>query len=242
MPSILLVNPIKGHKRKTKMAHKSLRGRRRNAKGQLMPETRHKSVRRRRRNPLVMDLGGHKGLRKHKAKRNPIRHARRRPLRRYARRNPIGRALSGQGFWGQAMTGMIAIPVAAIAADLVYGYIPIPSSMTSGLMKPIGKLAIAMLVAVGAKHFLPRGVAVMVAAGAVGGVLYDSSKSYMQTAFPTLPLSGLAAMAFSDMNPGMGLPAPAANPSYLGADPSYLGDEAMGAYMDNSMAGYLTNE
>ena len=137
------------------------------------------------------------------------------------------------------MTGMIAIPVAAIAADLVYGYIPIPSSMTSGLMKPIGKLAIAMLVAVGAKHFLPRGVAVMVAAGAVGGVLYDSSKSYMQTAFPTLPLSGMDAMAFSDMNPGMGLPAPAASdPHYLGEDPSYLG-----AYMEEpSMNGYLTNE
>jgi len=236
MPSILLVNPIKGHKRITKMAKsKSLRGRRRDAKGRLLPMAgkthRH---RRARRNPLVMDLGGHKGLRKYKAKRNPIRH-------RYARRrNPIGRALSGGGFWGQAMTGMIAIPAAALATDLLYGYIPLPSSMTTGLMKPMGKLAIGALIALAAKKFAPRGVAVMIAAGAMGGVIYDASKSYMMSAFPTLPLSGPGDMAFSDMQPPlMHLPAPAASdPHYLGEDPSYLG-----AYMDEpSMAGYLTNE
>lgn len=239
MPSIFLVNPIRGRKAKRgkNMAKKSLRGRRRNAKGQLLPMGRSAPKRpRARRNPLVMDHGGSRGLSKIKTKRNPVRGHRRSVMpRRRARRNPIERALGGSGFWGSVMTGALVFPVAALLGDMAYGYMPLPSSMQTGLMRPVGKLAVAALLGLGAKYALPRNLAVFAAAGLIGGVVYDSAKSYMIKSFPTLPLSGVDGLSFAES-------AGAADPSYLGyAAPEYMGD--VGTYMDHAgMHEYLNNE
>ncbi|MHB1430286.1 MAG: hypothetical protein ACYCVW_16505 [Rhodocyclaceae bacterium] len=191
---------------------------------------------------MVDDRGGRIGLVRLKKRRNPIarRHRRHHAVyrrRHHARRNPIGRRMSGGGFWSDVLTGTIAFPVAALATDVVYGYMPIPTSMQTGIMRPIGKLAIAALLGLGAKFALPRRMAVMAAAGAMGGVIYDSAKSYLTTNFPTLPLSGMGAMSFAEVPYQPALPA-SAEPSYLGnaSEPDYLG-----AYLEGT-GSYLTNE
>lgn len=228
MPSVFIVNPIKDRRGTRAMATRK----RRTAKTRRVA----------RRNPLVDDRGARKGLAAlpKRRRRNPIsRHRRRHHARRF--RNPIGgRTRAAGGFWGPVLTGSIAFPVAALVTDVAYGYMPIPSSMQTGIMRPIGKLAVAAAIGLAAKYTMPRGVAVMAAAGAIGGVIYDSAKTYMASAFPTLPLSGMGdGMSFSEVPP---LALPAATPNYLGAGttPDYLG-----AYLDGVGEGvgdYLTNE
>lgn len=139
--------------------------------------------------------------------------------RRHHRRNPKGQMLSV--LKGALLPAMI-FPTAAIAGDVLYGVLPLPASMRTGMMKPVGKLGVAALLGAAAAFMLPQRIATLVAGGLIGGVVYDMGKSYLQTSFPSLPLAGVYDYPGLEYeNAGrMG----GASPSFLGGEaPSFLG-------------------
>lgn len=135
--------------------------------------------------------------------------------RRRVRRNPDGKIM--RAFKG-ALTPILVFPTAALAADLVYGFIPKPASMQTGMMVPVGKLGVASILGAVAAMMLPAKTAQYAVAGMVGGVLYDATKGYLQTAMPTLPLHGLSgpSLTYEHADNGSMLQAPVASNDFLG--------------------------
>ena len=121
----------------------------------------------------------------------------------FPRRPPrrAGRATTFKGF----MTGTL-VPSAigaggALGLDLVMGYVPLPAMLTTGMLRPVTRLAGAALIGWVASMVASRQTAANVTAGAVTVVLYDTFKGWLKTAAPTLPLSGMGSIGW--VNPGM---------------------------------------
>ena len=189
---------------------------------------------------IVIDMGGRKGLvkakkgvytvnpkRKHVTKKRKSAAAGRSTRRvtttkrKHHRRNPKGQLMS---VLKGAMLPAMIFPTAAIAGDVLYGVLPLPASMRTGMMKPVGQLGIAALLGALGSFVLPARYATLVAGGLIGGVMYDMGKGFLQTQFPALPLSGGA----YDY-PGLEYEGVGAAPSFLGnTAPSFLGDGSMG--------------
>lgn len=155
------------------------------------------------------------------------------------RRNPKGQLFDV--LKGGMLPAMI-FPAAALAGDVLYGVIPLPATMRTGFMKPVGKLGVAAILGAVSSFVLPANIAKLVVGGLVGGVVYDMGKSYLQTTFPTLPLAGaynypeLEFETMGDFGDGA--------PSFLGANaPSFLGDGAafgpMGERVQDSVSAYV---
>jgi hypothetical protein len=125
----------------------------------------------RRRNPLVMDLGGRKGLRRYR--RNPVRAGRR-----------------------DFVAGTL-MPVAigaggALATDVALGFVPLPAALQSPMLRPLVKAGAALAIGFVAGMLTDRSTGAKVAAGALTVVAYDSLRGLLQRVAPQVPLAGLA--------------------------------------------------
>lgn len=112
-----------------------------------------------------------------------------------------GRATTFKGF----MTGTL-VPSAigaggALGLDLVMGFVPLPAVLSTGMLRPVTRLAGAALIGWVASMVASRQTAANVTAGAVTVVLYDTFKGFLKTAVPTLPLSDYPNIGW--VNPGM---------------------------------------
>jgi hypothetical protein len=104
-------------------------------------------------------------------------------VRRRIRRNP---ALRGGGLMNDLMQAGIGA-AGAIGTDMIYGMLPLPVTMKTGLMQPIGRAAVALAIGTMGRRFLGRAAGQM-AAGALTVIAYDVFKGFMG---PATPLKGL---------------------------------------------------
>lgn len=158
MAELMLVNPRKLRRRKTRM-----RSVRRYRRIQRAPR---KSIRLRR-------FSGYIG--------NP---RRRRRFR--IRRNPIG--FSIQSFTKDTLIPSAVGAAGALGLDVIMGFLPLPDAVKSGPMRPIVRIAGAIGIGMLAGMVTSRRTAEQVTAGAVTVVLYDLIKGFVQTQFPALRL------------------------------------------------------
>lgn len=210
---------------------------------------------------IVIDMGGRQGL--VKAKKgvynvNPKRNAKGKFVKKTSTRKADAKHVSTRkkhhrrnpkGQFMLAMKGAILpaaiFPASALAGDLIYGVMPLPASMRTGFMKPVGKLGVAAILGSAAAFFLPARYASLIAGGLVGGVVYDLGKQYLQTTFPTLPLAGAYDYPEVEYEQMHGLNEA---PAFLGnAAPNFLGDAQFGPGMGeftrrDSVSAYVDNE
>lgn len=242
MPAVFMVNPkrkkngqfVKGSRR-AKPASKARHVTKKRAAPRAAAAK--KTTRR-----VVIDMGGRTGLvkakkgvytvnpkRKHVAKRRKstaarsAKHTTTKRRRHHLRnpKSPLMAVLKG------AMLPAMIFPSAAIAGDVLYSVLPLPASMRTGMMKPVGQLGVAALLGALGSFVLPARYATLVAGGLIGGVMYDMGKGFLQTQFPALPLSGGAYDYPGLEYEGVG----AAAPGFLGNNaPGFLGDGSIGEY------------
>lgn len=112
--------------------------------------------RRRRRNPLVMDLGGHKGLRRYRTRKNPI----------------------GSGISNTLICSAYGA-VGALALDAIFGFLPLPASI-AGAGTPInyaakgaGALALGYL----AEKVVGSRIAKDMADGALTVIMHEAGRA-----------------------------------------------------------------
>lgn len=177
MPELMLLNPSK---RPSK--------RRRASPAQLRALAKARKARAVRSNPAPR-----------KRRKSPMRALATGVRRRRVRRNPIG--LGGGGMMGQ-LIGAMQGAAGALAVDAVLTYVPLPSMMTTGVMRNVTKAGLAIGIGLVGKKFLGRTAAKM-AEGAMTVAAYSAAKDMLSGAGMTL---GYMAPAMS-YAPSM-LPAP----------------------------------
>jgi hypothetical protein len=196
MAELMLINPRK--RRRRVKARKSNPKRRRRVTASR--------VKRRRRNPVM-----------------PLANVRRR--RRYStvsrkrRRNPIGGRFSLRGFTNNTLMPSAIGAAGALGLDVLMGLLPLPAAIKTGPMRPLTRIAGAVGIGMLAGMITNRRLGEQVAAGAVTVVMYDTLKSFVRQAVPTLPMAGL-----SEDYPSM---------EYV--SPAMMTDESLSAYVDGDM-------
>jgi hypothetical protein len=89
--------------------------------------------------------------------------------------------------------------IGALALDLAWGYLPIPSALQTGMLAPLARLAGAVSIGIAAGMIAGKKFGREVTAGATVVTVYDLVKGWLKTNYPSLPLS----MYLSRYNPGM---------------------------------------
>jgi hypothetical protein len=177
------------------------------------------------------------GHHKHKAKHhrrasNPSHH------RHHRRRNPIVADVMSRNFWmGDVMPATLGAG-AAIGADLLIGYLPLPTMLQSGFARQLTRLAGVVGLGSLAAMAISKRTAMALTAGGVAVVLYDIIKGQLVSNFPTLPLQPVATVVLPTTQAGppasaagtAGWISPAPTLGYEGeSDYNY---EGMGSYVD----------
>lgn len=182
MSQLMLINPRRKRRSAKKTRARSHKRRSRVVALRANPRRKHRRAARRVSRRSVMRMH-----------RNPV-------FKRRSRRSGGGR-VTFKGF----ATGTL-IPSAigaggALGLDLVMGYVPLPAMLTTGMLRPVTRLAGAALIGWIASMVSSRQTAANVTAGAVTVVLYDTFKGWLKTAAPNLPLAGYPNIGW--VNPGM---------------------------------------
>lgn len=193
MPNVLILNPLTREGTTMK----------RNRKGQFIKGHSSPSRRRHRRNPvkhraaashgrIVRDLGGTKGLAH--LPRGTYRVNRMHKRRRHLRRNPI--ALGGMmGLVRESVFPAIGGAGAGIVVDLTVNYLApnLPVAMQTPMAKNLVKLGVAAFgIPLLGSFFLTRRQVAMATTGALVVIAARMATGFLQTQFPTLPLSGVS--------------------------------------------------
>lgn len=210
----------------------------RNALGEFISTKRHHS-KRRRKNPesrAERSAAAKKGWERRKRRRNPETRAERSAAarkgwehrrdshhsrRRHYRRNPSGKI--GRAFEGALLPALL-FGGGALANDVAYGVVPLPTSMKTGFMAPVGKLITGGVLGLLAAFALKPDKARLAIGGILGGVLYETSKTYLASTFPSLSLSGLADYPPMTYESAAGV---------LSGSPMTEDHTLLGAYLDN---------
>ena len=124
---------------------------------------------------------------KRKTKRNPIMNLGGKRRRHY-RRNPVG------GIMGTLQSSVMPVAIGAggaLLTDLAIGYLPLPDTVKTGMMRPITRGGVAIGLGIIAGMLTSKATGAKVMAGALTVVVYSEVKAYLQTNMPKLPLSGV---------------------------------------------------
>lgn len=124
---------------------------------------------------------------KRKTKRNPIMNLGGKRRHSY-RRNPVG------GILGTLQSSVMPVAIGAggaLLTDLALGYLPLPESVKTGIMRPITKGGVAVALGIIAGMLTSKATGAKVMAGALTVVAYTEVKSFLQDQMPTLKLSGM---------------------------------------------------
>jgi hypothetical protein len=95
----------------------------------------------------------------------------------------------------------------ALAIDLMWGYLPIPSVLMTGTFAPLARIAAAVAVGYAVGMVSTKGFGEEAMAGAVTVTLYDLAKSYIQSSMPNVTLGAYV----GGIGRGLGYIAPAIN-------------------------------
>lgn len=156
--------------------------------------------------------------------------------RRY-RRNPARRA-------GRFSFADTIFPVAigaggALATDLAMGYLPLPVTLKTGMMRPVVKGGVAVGLGLLAGMLTKnKQLGAKVMAGALTVVAYSEVKTFLQTSMPALPLSGVGEYPMIEYaGSGMG----AVDEFGMPTDTSMAGlvDDDLGEVINDSMGAVL---
>mgnify|MGYP001566405584 CR=1 FL=1 len=131
----------------------------------------------------------------HTAKRKTKRKTKRNPImsfdgkrRRHYRRNQMG------GIMGTLQSSVMPVAIGAggaLLTDLAIGYLPLPDTVKTGIMRPITKGGVAIGLGIIAGMLTSKATGAKVMAGALTVVVYSELKAFLQTQMPKLPLSGV---------------------------------------------------
>jgi hypothetical protein len=177
----------------------------------------------------------HRRRRRH----NPVMfHSRRRHHR---HRNPI----SMGGITNMVIGGATGA-AGAIGADLLIGYLPLPTMLQSGMMRQVTRLGVVIGLGWAVGKFASRQIGEHVAVGGTTAVVYDMIKGFLVSQFPTLPLQPVATVVLPTTAPAAATPTGTAgwiSPAPTVAGIGYEGEgdynyEGMGAYVDG-MGAYV---
>lgn len=167
MQEILLANPRRRRRSRRKMSAK-----------QAMYFGGGKKRRRSRRRSVALSSGGRRSFRRSS-----------RRIRHHARRAySAGGAFSIRSItsdFGPAIMGAGG----ALVVDWIFGNIPLPATMTTGMMLPVTRLAAAIGVGALAGMALGRATGEKVAVGALVVTSYSIIKNFIQTNVPSLTLA-----------------------------------------------------
>jgi len=182
MAELMLINPHKRRKSKTKAVRKNPRKRRPMTalQRQYFGKSKHK------RNPSVAK----KTKKSRKYKRNPVHVPKHSSKRRKYRRNPsrgLGK-FSVQGFAKNTLMPSAIGAAGALGLDVLIGFLPLPPNLKTGPMRSVVRIAGAVALGIVAGMVVKKETAANIAAGAVTVTLYDVLKGAVQTAMPTLQL------------------------------------------------------
>jgi len=194
MPRLFVVNPSPRRGRAKRKAAPMARRRRRHTVARRTRQVAvfHTNPRRRRRRHSVRRYARNPA-RRHYA-RNPIRHRRRRTSVRRYRRNPsIRRAAGGAANFTKMLLPAIGIGAGAIGSEIVMGYLPLPATWKTGVMRHVtkGVVGVSLGLVLG-KVFRMRRLGNFFALGAVAIATHDAIKEYLSAHVPSIPgLSGM---------------------------------------------------
>ena len=176
MSELLLINP----RRKRKMH--------RNPSRRRTTKMRRNPIRRHRRRVTRLRANPKRHRRVSRMRHNPI-------IRRRKRGASRGGSMNMSGFLkGTLMPSAIGAG-GALGVDLLLGFAApmLPAMLTTPAIKPFVRLAAAIGLGLVAGKVGGRAMGEKVTAGAVTVIVYDTVKGFLQTAMPTLPLSGMDA-------------------------------------------------
>ena len=175
MSELLLINPrrkrragAKRRTRTTKMRRNPIRRHRRRVTRLRDSPKRHRRVSRMRHNPII---------------------------RRRKRGSSRGGSMNMGGFLKHTLMPSAIGAGGALGVDLLLGFAApmLPAMLTTPAIKPFVRLAAAIGLGLVAGKVGGRAMGEKVTAGAVTVIVYDTVKGFLQTAMPTLPLSGMDA-------------------------------------------------
>lgn len=190
MPQLFVVNPSarKGRsKRKSpQMARRRRTSTRRRATRQVAI-FRGNPIRRRRRRTTHRRFARNPSRRRHYA-RNPIRR-RRTTVRRY-RRNPSARRVGGAAVnFGKMLLPAAGIGLGAVGAEILMGYLPIPASFKTGVMRHVTKgvvgVTAGMLIG---KVLRQKRLGNYIALGSVVIAVHDAAKEFIAARMPAITM------------------------------------------------------
>jgi hypothetical protein len=116
--------------------------------------------------------------------------------------------------------------VGALGVDMLWGYLPIPDGLKTGVLAPVARLAAAVAVGYFAGMLGGKRFAQEVTVGAITVTAYDLFKGFLQTNVPGLTLSE------------MGYLSPAMTVDGLADYVDDMGD-GMGSYVETAMDGFV---
>jgi hypothetical protein len=170
MSEVLFINPR--HKRRT---HK------RKARSSMRKNPR-RAHRRSHESHATRVRAARKGWRHRKLHRNPRR----------ARRSRGG-TVGVKGFMGHTVIPAAVGATGAVALDVALGFLPIPDTFKTGMMKPVIGLLGALGMGMIAAMVVGRRQGAAVALGGATVVMYNTIKPIIQSAAPNVPMAGLGA-------------------------------------------------
>lgn len=136
--------------------------------------------------------------RRRRARKNPIVRIAKRSRRRSARRATFGRVrrfrrnpIGGSGIVRDLQSSLVPVAAGAggaLVADIALGFLPVPESLKTPMLRPVVRSAAAIGVGVIAGMFLGKDIGKKVMAGGLTVIAYDLAKGLVQQAAPTLQL------------------------------------------------------
>ena len=179
MAELMLINPRKRRRKKTKSVRKNPHKRRTMTALQrkYFGKRKRKSIKR---NPVVAKKS-HKRRRRYAVSSKKSRRYRRNPAR------GIGK-FNVQSFTKNTLMPSAIGAAGALGLDVVMGFLPLPPALKTGPMRTVVKIAGAVGIGMLASTFVKRSTAEQIAAGAITVALYDTLKGMLQVAMPTLQL------------------------------------------------------
>lgn len=138
--------------------------------------------------------------RKRRVRRNPIAARQMRKVRRY-RRNPVGGGIMPQ------ITGALMGGAGAVAVDVVTGYLPLPATMRTGMMRHVTMGGLGLALGMFAKPLLGRAAAQMGTGAmtvAAYGLLKDMTAGMLPGSVSVVPASVVAGLGYANPTPVLG--------------------------------------
>ncbi len=151
--------------------------------------------RRVRRNPVAAAAPA-----KRRVRRNPISARQMRRVRR-TRRNPVG-----GGIMPQIMGAMVG-GAGAVAVDVISGFLPLPATMRTGMMRHVTMAGLGLAVGMFAKPLLGRAAAQMGSGAmtvAAYGLLKDMTAGMLPGSVAVIPGSAVAGLGYASPTPVLG--------------------------------------